>query len=696
MPPPLGQAARIASRIASAARAAEKAATTVNKGELAAAVSQLRKAKKAKKPVATTDGSLTKATETSSKPTKAPRKASRKKDSTKQEAAPPEEKDISETTRYKSLTSYRNSYTYYTHQDYPLGSTLNNIFAEGRSLGPSGGSRDKYPNNVDVVSDSLCDQIIHYLGHDLDKHEGCDIIDIHPGACLWSQKIHQRLKPRRHLLLEPDERYLDPFIKPLLQQKDSAYRHTTLSGAAPKGYFETYDKIFNGYLLPERDPLPDHDPSLRKPNNTLLVIGSLVRRYSEHRLVTNAVPFPSLILHHMAEAAQSNAMFQRYGLVRLILWIPEDLRAIILPDSILHRSAYSINQESAFDITEVVGGDRSQLARTDTNRKNLHRQRQDQLDLWGARRVLDRMQSKTMSIPEHRRPELHQKALDTDDETLVDYNPIRLPKNKSLEQIVADHEEQLKKFLELAEIPQVKRRYLELPTPRFKLTSTSQEYLKMKDQIPARLFIDVWGVQIALEREYRVTEAEIPEELRESLKSRIVAASNGVTSACHKMFKLDSMRRLTVLLNELYALCKPNPMMEWDRRPYEPMTVADEEFYPRFPMRLLDLKPRPETLADDLMSAGEANHVRRGLLKTLFTHPSAPLIESIERLGPGARELMGPEFTDPLLGGRMDPSLLLTKDITREQLTALTKAYIEWPFRPLGSEALEANEIEVV
>ncbi|KAG9983463.1 hypothetical protein KCU98_g6073, partial [Aureobasidium melanogenum] len=270
MPPPLTQAARIASRIASAARAAEKTATKVNKGELAAAISQLKKAKKS--------NNKTKATKSESPPT--PPTAS-----IPPPADNPSGPDVSETARYKNLASYRNLFTYYAHQDYPLSNSLSNVFTD-RAFGPT--HKEKFPDNVDVVSEPLCDQIIDYLGLDLDKHKGCDIIDLHPGACLWSQKIHERLQPRRHLLLEPDERYLDPFIKPLLDQKDSTYRHTTLSGAAPKGYFDTYDKIFNDHLLPARDPLSVHDPRLREPNNSLLVIGNLVRRYTDIRTGSNA------------------------------------------------------------------------------------------------------------------------------------------------------------------------------------------------------------------------------------------------------------------------------------------------------------------------------------------------------------------------------------------------------------------------
>ncbi|KAG9697061.1 S-adenosyl-L-methionine-dependent methyltransferase, partial [Aureobasidium melanogenum] len=675
MPPPLTQAARIASRIASAARAAEKSATKVNKGELAAAVSQLKKAKKSKKkaesakPETPSTPSILAGTDGRSVP------------------------DVSETARYKNLASYRNLFTYYAHQDYPLSNTLSNIFTE-RNLGAT--QKEKFPDNVDVVSESLCDQIIDYIGPDLDKHKGCDIIDLHPGACLWSQKIHEHLKPRRHLLLEPDERYLDPFIKPLLNQKDSAYRHTTLSGAAPKGYFDTYDKIFDDHLLPARDALPEQDPRFREPNHSLLVIGSLVRRYPDIRTGSNAVAFPNLILHHLAEAAQTNIMFQRYGLVRVLLWVPDETKSSILPDSVLHRTGYSINLESAFNIAEVVGSDRSQLSRTDINKKTIHRQRQDQLDVWSARRVLKRMQSKGMAIPEHRRPEVHQKALDTDDESLSDYDPIRLPKDKSLQAAVDHHEKKLNELAELAAIPRVKRKHLTPPDARFKLTSASQEYIKIFDQPSCRLWFDSWGLQIALEHEYSATKDKLPEEVRAKLQTRILATDKKLSSIQEKMFSKDVGKQMGVLIDELFALCRPKPLMEWDRRPFEPMTAADEEFWPRFPMRLVDLKPRTEALGDDLMNSTEANHVRRGLLKAMFTHPSAPLLESIDRLGPGARDILGPEFSDVTQGGRMDPKHMLTKDITREQLVALTKAYIEWPFRPLGSEALEANEIEVV
>lgn len=693
MRPPVTQAASIASRIARAARAAEKKSDKTKQGEIAVALKQLKKAKKTTgttkptNPIKPTD--LNDAKDTPTQPQDNDTPAAGHPKAGGRPTGTTTVKDISETTRYQALSSYRNSYTFYPHNDYPLGETISKVLASTKGAGPSG--KDKFPDNVEVVSPALCDDIINYIGPDLDKHKGCDIIDLHPGACVWSQKIHDYLKPRRHLLLEPDERYLDPFIKPLLDQKDSAYRHSFLSGAHPKSYWGTYDRIFDDHLLPKRVPLGKNDPRLREPNNSLLVIGSLVRRYPERNKANN-VHFPSLVLHHMAEAAQVNSMFQRYGLVRMLLWVPEEIIPSVLPNSMLFKLGYSVSLEAALDITQVVGGDRWNLTRSEATKAQKHQQRRDQLDTWSSRRVLASMQEKGMTLPEHRRPEMHQRALVTDDKALQDYNPIRLPEGMNFSQSLAHIEKEIKQLEEFPTLPKVSRyRFAEQPH-RYKFTNISEEITNPTELNRCGRFVDIWGVQIALELEYNATKSTMSEELRLDAHSRLVATSIKLKELFELLFQKRTRKSMTVLLDELFALCKKNTMLAWDRRPYEPLIVAEEEFWPRFPMQLLDITPRPEALGNDLMDTAEANQVRRGLIKALFTHPSSPLLESIERLGAGAREgLVVPEFTDPLAGGRIDPSQLLTKDITREQLNALTKAYIEWPFRPIGAEAIEAQ-----
>ncbi|KAJ3503224.1 hypothetical protein NM208_g16558 [Fusarium decemcellulare] len=41
-------------------------------------------------------------------------------------------------------------------------------------------------NRLNIVSQDLCDDIINYLGPSLERHRGCDLVDLNPGVGLWS------------------------------------------------------------------------------------------------------------------------------------------------------------------------------------------------------------------------------------------------------------------------------------------------------------------------------------------------------------------------------------------------------------------------------------------------------------------------------------------------------------------------------
>lgn len=584
-----------------------------------------------------------------------------------------------------------NPLIYTPHADYPLSHSLAAClpikdYKKAAKL-------ERSPDTVDIVSPELCDDILNYLRPQLEQYKGCDIIDFHPGACLWSQKLHDFLQPRRHLLLEPNPHYFDPFIKPLLDQDASTYRHTTLSGAHPKTYWETYDHIFNDDLLPKRDAIPQGDPRLRKPTTNLLVTGNFARRYHDFRKQENGVHTANLLVNQMVQASQTNVLFHRYGLVRMLFWIPEDTRATVLPDSMLFKHSYSIGLESAAHLVEVAGHDRALLTRTETSKnKSQKKQRQEQLDAWGAQRVLARMKEKALTIPEHRRPLVHQTALEAGD-SLEEYNPVRLPEGQTMAEMLSTHEAHIKRLEAYAKSlsPRAKNKTDTIPY-RYKWTSTSDEYIKDVDKPHAGPWIDVWGAQFALELEFAASKAKLTKSKQTKFEARLIAASDQISSLLGKLTTNLTHKALMILMDEIFALCRPKPLLAWDRRPYEPLTVKDEEFWPRFSMHLLDITPRTETLGDDLMDADQANTMRRSLVKSLFTHASSSLEASIDRLGPGARELIVSEFRDPLVGGRLNLKDLTTKDISREQLNALTKAYIEWPFRPIGADAMDALE----
>lgn len=561
----------------------------------------------------------------------------------------------------------------------------------GRSVG-----QEQAPAHVDVVSPHLCDDIINYMRPELEQYKGCDIIDIHPGACLWSQKLHDFLKPRRHLLLEPEERYFDPFIKPLLQQKDSTYRHSTLSGAHPKNYWSTYDAIFNDDLLPKRDPLPPGHPALREPNTSLLVIGNLVRRYSDYRSVVRNVHTSSLLLNQMSYAAQSNSLFHRYGLTRMLFWIPQDIASTVLPDSILFRQGFNVGLDSTANLVEIAGQNRGEAAEANKGKRGTQKQRHDGLDIWGAQRVAKRMQDKGMSLPVRRRSLVHQRALD-DKVDVEAYNPICLPAGESLQDMVLAQEQSVNTLTEaFKDVPaKYARKPPSPPIPcRFKWTKTSASYIKAADRDRLTLFMDIWGGGIALERELGISKDKISEDEHSDLKRRLLAAHDSLMAVLNNIAQHHSTKVVTLLFSEILALCRDNPLMAWDRRPFEPLMVKPKEFSSNYPMHLLDVMPRRKTFGNDLLNNVEASRLQRQVLQSLFTHTASTLVNALERVGPGVSELDVPEFEDSSKGGRLTRHALTTRDMSLEQLNGLMKAYIEWPFRPKSEEEFVEDVVD--
>ena len=49
--------------------------------------------------------------------------------------------------------------------------------------------------------------MLNYLAPTLKPYRGCTIIDLNPGACVWTRKLHEFLQPKNHVLMEPEELY---------------------------------------------------------------------------------------------------------------------------------------------------------------------------------------------------------------------------------------------------------------------------------------------------------------------------------------------------------------------------------------------------------------------------------------------------------------------------------------------------------
>src|SRR4051812_35259567 len=80
------------------------------------------------------------------------------------------------------------------------------------------------PHPVMLVTDLyILDDALTRLAQSLQNHGHCDIIDVNPGVGLWSTKLHEFIKPRTHVLMEPEWKFYSRWLQPLLDQKDSKY-----------------------------------------------------------------------------------------------------------------------------------------------------------------------------------------------------------------------------------------------------------------------------------------------------------------------------------------------------------------------------------------------------------------------------------------------------------------------------------------
>lgn len=504
--------------------------------------------------------------------------------------------------------------------------------------------------------------------------------------------------------MEPEQKYYKPFIKPLLDYPDSAFRHTTLSGAHPKSYWDSYDLIFkDDALLPTRKTLSADDPQLRQPNNTLLVTGTLARRYTDIRGHVNNVHSANLLLNHMVHAAQTNSLFHSYGLVRMLLWQPEDTKSTVLPDTTTTRAGFTLGLEATADMIEVAGRDRYlTTGEKDLSKRSVYKYRFPEMEQSGASTVLRRMEEQGIHMPVHRRGYFHEEAIKRKESgqamTDVEKHQVSVfklaEKDVNVEQAIAAHEEKYRQFSAAAKGLTPKRAGFDFPYS-YKFTKMYTDQLREMDKSRLGPYIEMCGRQIALEAELIKVRANKPAEAWDNLRQRLSHVSSGLREQLSKIANKTVAGATQIFLSELMAF--HTSLLQFDRRPFEPLAVQQDEFWPQYQMYLVDIQPYAENLASDIASPASANSAMREIISNLFQLTATSLPAALDRLGPNAaQDLLPavPEVCDVSKGGRLDPDDLAVRLLTAEMLLSLAKAYLEWPFRPSTYDATAEETVK--
>ena len=145
-------------------------------------------------------------------------------------------------------------------------------------------------NRIHVVNPELCHDALNRLAPSLKAHHRCDLIDVNPGVSLWSRHLHAILKPRRHILVEPELDAFGDFIRPLLQEQGSSYRHVN-------NLKDAFDKDLG--LLSDRN-IRQHTSTPITYNTSLVLNFNLTGAYkpAAREAGTNAKYFINISMHH--------------------------------------------------------------------------------------------------------------------------------------------------------------------------------------------------------------------------------------------------------------------------------------------------------------------------------------------------------------------------------------------------------------
>ncbi|KAK2026300.1 S-adenosyl-L-methionine-dependent methyltransferase [Colletotrichum zoysiae] len=555
------------------------------------------------------------------------------------------------------------------------------LVAENRAAkkAPKGKAKEKTKRpladkaRVNIVSEELCDDILKYIGPTLERHRGCDLVDINPGAGVWSTKLHDFLQPRSHLLMEPDADLYQPFLEPLLQRPNTQL--LPQSGLLWKELNEALANIEN------QTPRPRDPAAVPERNDTLLVTANISfypkKRYRAFESVTQ------LILYQLISSIRTGTLFQRYGLVRMLVWTGPDEERSFLAKNVQGRKKSTLDAETACEwLAEVACRDMPLDTKGDT-----WFVRDRWIDVDSARNTEARMKASGITMPEGRKQQItkqlgEQAAAGKGPQAGVELPHLHRPylaEIKELAQACSDGALDIKQQKRLSYLRHQSKRHEEHAANYLDLLKEMKAIAQLRQSIG-----EGDGDKAAVEAELAARDR----------------AWNEKVGALGKNYHID----FRLIRDNLHLFQQDPPGLLWDRRPYEPLAVRADEFFPNVECTLLDIQPKAVHPLLLQMGPGtsRAGDYFEMLQRSMLETRAEPVSRSVERLWPGAAEGIlphCPSLHDPARGG--SPATghgeLCSRVLSDKQWMELIEAFMAWPFRPSYHELigrLADNDVE--
>lgn len=535
-------------------------------------------------------------------------------------------------------------------------------------------------NEINVVSPGLCDDIIRRLAPSLSSHAGCTIIDINPGPGLLSSKIHELLKPQKHVLVEPIRDYHKPFLQPLADAPGSKYHlrdwdyidAVRIQPYLDEGFLTSDQHGHGGLLAPT------------KPNNSILLIANMARAKVSNKEKGTRSKTSHFRALSFVNALRKGTELHSQGPIRMLMWLAEAEKTSILPRTVAMRKKTALQVESYFHVEEIVG-----------NQKQLKLHREDRLDYESGKVVASRMKKAGINIPSNRQDDLQkeiQKATSNPgNEVLRISAELSRDWTREMQQLQEEFNEG--KFSQFEGGPvgpeEVRRekkyrfstftpKFLRLRELRHNTTAISKERNEVEDLLQEEAKINTLDNELLhLKLDPEASRAKTIE------RDRI---------ACSLQAKLEStppklIARFTFLGDDRRAFALEPPLLMWDRRRAEPLMAQDDEFYPNHSLALLDFQPKVPLQYQ--LTSKQATYF--DYICLFLLHNGNQTLKSLAHAAPGAFEALTsqvPALRDLRKGGRRDLENFRVRNLTPEMVYELALAWDKWPFKPPDSDLM--------
>lgn len=552
-------------------------------------------------------------------------------------------------------------------------------------------------SRVQITNEDLVKDMIKYLKPTLDRHRGCDIISVYPGAGAWTKALHEAVQPRSHLLLEPDESTYRPFLQPLLDQEN--VRLVPRSGIV----WEDLDAVLTPEYLPNQVPI-DKEARLKDPprNDTLLVSMNLAmfpkKRFGTFQSVSR------MVLFQLLQTIRTSTLYQKYGQVRMFIWIPDDEKLGVLPRVIGTRRRSAIEGELATEyIGEVCGRDVAaededlvaKIGSASTGRNN---DRWPQMELESARLCKIRMRERGIVTPPGRSTTL-MKGLDA----LVATEPTAMKKGISMwemrDAVGGKGVANVAEYRALIKLHQKK-----------KLASDDPNYIRLKALEQYYVNIDsVFQHAVEYNKKHDVVVKAYEAALKAEAKNPSSKAAAKLLAHAQELeaeFETTAVplaryrREYAFIARDAVHILERQPrdlgpVLSWDRRPYEPLPANANDFFPNVSCALLDIQPKAthpllRSMGPGTDNAGDIFDMILGVMTDMM---SGSVEKQIATLWPGTAEGVVPQcksLRDPARGGipLTGVGAITNRCLNSEQLMEILEEFMKWPFRPTHAEML--------